>query len=174
MSNAYPDADVEPPEYEQRSDTDFYESCGDHGVIEPGEFETATEAMMEAYGDDPSNYGESRRRSLHAHSEWLSPADAATAVHNAIPTYNRFDPHEIADMLDDLPGETRVALGREMSVAMYLWTNAPQIVATRFGRLSGRPDELGAIENATSYPSRGIGESLDEVDGYVLIRAWWD
>ena len=65
--------------------------------------------------------------------------------------YNAFDPERVAEFINQLPSDVYVALGREVSPVVYLWTDNPDTVLTGAKKLN--PDELSVYFGAKEYPN---------------------
>lgn len=124
---------------------------------------------------------------LHFHTDWY-PADSDTIGYaiGYIGQYNRFDPDEVADTVQALPGGAYVAVARERSPALYIQTTAPYDVVTALRSLHGSPDELSVRSSAQQYPnpepefSNSVWCAGDDpdllrfIETPALVRAWWD
>lgn len=187
---------------------EYHGDTGYYGVMYGGDYKwDAARTTAEAYGDGGDNrlsrtIDGQRRRSLYYHSVWLSPGRAAECL-TEIGTYNRFEATRVGRVLVTLDVPTVVAVGREGSVVLYLWTTDAAPVMDRLSAMApptaetwteepgvdatagntspvfapAGPDELGARADVDRYPVGGVGKRADELpDGYdaALIRAWWD
>lgn len=174
----------------------LYEKQGYYGVMFAPEYSWDTHRCIEeAYGDARSTprsmaIGGQRRRSLRFHTGWLDVEDAMHHV-TAIPSYNRFHPYAAADAIRRFPRTASVAIGRESSPVLYVWTANARTVIDALDDIPydedhdedgpfapAPPDELGAVPESevSSYPVRVVGNSRETVsDGQpMLVRAWWD
>jgi hypothetical protein len=133
------------------------------------------------------------RRSLKFHSTWMKVPEAKPCLRE-IGSYNRFDGYETADALDDLPTPCRVVVGRESSPVMYVWTLDAPAAYDVFENLivdddpirddpdaivpatDYRPNELGGVPEADTFPLRTVGKGRDDLEAGVptILRAWWD
>ena len=133
------------------------------------------------------------RRSLKFHSTWRKVAEATPCLRES-GSYNRFDGDVTAAALDDLPEPVRVVVGRESSPVMYVWTVDAPAAFDVFDELivehepvrddpdeivpatDHRPNELGGIPSAETFPVVTVGKGRDELVSGVptLLRCWWD
>ena len=117
-----------------------------------------------------------------------------------VPKYNRFDPDCVYDALGEL-GELqtpiRVAIARESSPALYVYStdapavydvfnsmskpvetpeNVPEWFAEPEGSIYVGPDELGIHTDVETYPAVGLGDSPEAVSKGTpaVCRFWWD
>ncbi|ELZ39324.1 hypothetical protein C471_08595 [Halorubrum saccharovorum DSM 1137] len=194
------------PEYELPYDRDSVavesaKRSGYYGIMYAGNYEWDNQTCTaEAYGeyDADARPGERHRmingqprRSLKFHTTWMD-ADKAEPCLREIGSYNRFDGDVTADALDDLPDAAKVVVGRESSPVMYVWTVDAPAVYDVFDNLivddtvddpdaivpatDHRPNELGGVPNADTFPVATVGKSRGDLDTGVptLLRAWWD
>lgn len=185
------------PEYhvdDETRETSYYTDTGVYGIMEPRTFDTPIEQIREMYGDDPDMFGQENtvidgqnRRSLHGHTDWSQTIAEANKMVATVPQYNCYNPVCVRDAVEQFPDDAFVAVGREGSPALYIWTDQAQTVGDLLDAIepaedddshfSARgPDELGAVVDAEHYPTMAIGEPVSEVgDGpQALIRSWWD
>lgn len=178
---------------------------GYYGVMYAGEYAWDNlRCTQEAYGDmryTPGGRSISgqNRRSLQFHTTWCGVERAAECL-RVIESYNRFEGDLVADTLTGIDEPMVVAVGRESSPVVYVFTTAPRTVMDaldtmrveidgieEYGKLAGvdpvdtaprMPDELGTHLGSGPhyYPTRTIGNQRNVVsdDTPGLIRAWWD
>ena len=176
---------------------------GYYGIMFAGDYEWNNQTCTaEAFGEyDPNARPGDRhrtingqpRRSLKFHTTWMDVAEAKLCLRE-IGSYNRFDGDVTADALDDLPDASKVVVGRESSPVVYVWTvDAPaafdviddlvvdhdpvrddpdEIVPAT----DHRPNELGGVPNADTYPLVTVGKGRGALESGVptLLRAWFD
>lgn len=188
-----------PPAYRDPVDStrsrDRYEKSGRYGIMFAPELEwDATRCIQEAYGDSDYTprsqaYDGERRRSLKFHTGWHTLEDARDLVRE-MPPYNRFNPNHVREALGLLDDPARVALGRESSPVLYVWTDTPRTAMDALDSVRERsddgngvfapagPDELGAVlaPDVDFYPLQVVGTSPECVDDGTpaLCRFWWD
>jgi len=131
-------------------------------------------------------------------SAWLDPEVAKRTVQYIGP-YNQFDPDVTGRMLDRLPGDAMLAVGREGSPVLYVQTHRPEAAKGAFNTHPGHsPDVLREVEptfvGSARSPIYGQSDGLRDphsacdhesppvpVEEYAptddsarYVRAWWD
>ena len=194
------------PEYELPYDRDSVvvknaRRSGYYGIMYTGEYvwdnQTCTAEAYGEYnpdarpGDRHRTINGQPRRSLKFHTTWMDVADAKPCLRE-IGSYNRFDGDVMADALDDLPDASKVVVGRESSPVVYVWTVDAPAAYDVFDDLviddpiddpdaivpatDHRPNELGGVPNADTYPVMTVGKGRDDLEAGepTLLRAWFD
>lgn len=180
------------PEHQAPKETNYYEK-EKYGVMYATDYEWSnTECTRRAYGKRGDG------RSLLFHTDLLNKEEALECI-KEIPHYNAFDPENVSKQLEKMPHGTKIAVGREGSPVLYIWTDDIKRLTELFveldvqnpssGKWCNGPDEY-AICPAEKFP-HVIGDLLDPIrnrknldkivkkaedaDGdKVLVRAWWD
>jgi hypothetical protein len=182
------------PDADNDSIRERIEEQGRYGIMYAGDYAWENgRCTREAYGDAEQNYGTFRRRSLAFHTPWMGVNDAVACIEE-IPNYNRFRPTATQAVLEaidcSLNEGTRVAVGREGSPVLYVWTKHPKTVFAAFLTMAAAervtdgdpevhaPDELGGVQgvDAATYPLQVVGSNSAGLDAgrETLLRAWWD
>ena len=182
---------------------DAAKDSGYYGVMHAAEYEWNNQTCtVEAYGEyDPDARPGDRhrtidgkpRRSLKFHTTWMDIAEAKPCLRE-IGSYNRFDGDVTADAIDDLPEPSEVVVGRESSPVVYVWTLDAPAAYDVFDSLvvedepvrddpdaivpatDYRPNELGGVTDADSYPIVTVGKGRDALNAGepTLLRFWFD
>jgi len=175
---------LEEPTYDEDAYTEeeieMYENQGKYGVMFSGNMELShVECTEKAYGDSTST---TLYRSLAFHTPLLELEKAIECIHE-IPQYNAFSPELVSEQLSKMPDDTKVAVGREGSPVLYIWTDRPELLINLFQKMkemeedddkwTSGPNEFHAVEG---FPKDTLLEDPLEVfeDEKILIRAWWD
>lgn len=175
--------------------TEYHTTTGYYGIMEPDSFDgDPIRQIEEMYGDDPGMPRSKRidgdlRRSLHGHTRFADSREQELKMVGTVPQYNRYHPSAVQRAVEQFPDSAYVAVGREGSPVLYIWTDQCETVTEILDGITaenedeedgifgaGGPDELGVIVDAEEYPQMTVGESPSTVgDGpQGLIRAWWD
>ena len=136
----------------------IYEGLADLG-LDPAEW-SPVEATRHAYGDAGGrNYpsvNDRRHRSLYFHTHWLDAETAKQCVQE-VPSYNAFSGELVADTIDEIDDETdgtaKYVFGREMSPALYAYTDQPEVVQ----------ELIETMESEDSRRKRRLSKELDEL-----------
>lgn len=171
------------PQYQQpESETKYYER-EKYGVMYSEDYEwSAVECTKRAYGLKGGG------RYLFFHTEFLEKEEAVKCI-KQIPHYNGFDPVNVSALLKDLSKGTKISVGREHSVVLYIWTDQIEEITALFKRLENMapvsakaawctpPDEyhVCAAEVFPHHENQPLVDPEKYENGQkVLIRAWWD
>ena len=110
----------------------IYEGLIDLGLDPAGW--SPVEATQHAYGDAGGrNYppvNDRKHRSLFFHTDWLDAETAKQCVRE-VDSYNAYSGELVADTIDDIDDATdgtMYVFGREMSPALYVYTDQPEAV----------------------------------------------
>lgn len=135
-------------------------------------------ATARAYSDTVANDADAARQ-LHFVTQMLDPETAAECVEQ-IGMYNAFDPDVITEFLhsDELDDSARVAVAREYSPAIYIYSEDLPSVLSRFFVVDRYVDDFMVNTTDGRYP-RGefYRPEFDEIDDTVdsgIARFWWD
>lgn len=174
---------------------EYHTTTGHYGILSPGSFAgDPVRQIEEMYGDDPGMPRSKRvdgelRRSLHGHTRFAESREEELEMVGTVPAYNRYRASAVKRAVAEFSENAFVAVGREGSPVLYIWTDQAETVAGILEGIepqtedeadgifgAGGPDELGAIVDADHYPVMNVGESPRMVgDGpNALVRAWWD
>lgn len=170
------------PEYNESAyderDKNLYKSQGKYGVMYSEDYEWSNaECTMRAYGTNGLE-----GRSLAFHTPLLDKEEALDCI-SYIPHYNAFDPEKVILQLAKMPADTKIAVGREASPVLYIWTDRPETLESLFGELkkmkededdwTSGPDEYETVSKENrKYSTFHYPEDSDS--DKVLVRAWWD
>ena len=132
-------------------------------------FHDAEEQVRTAYADVHDDKVHKERCLSFLTSHFVS-IDAVTELTSLIGRYNRFTPHRVNSLLNEVAEndpEARVAVGREGSPVLYVETTNPEMVK---GVFANYPDEVMDVEqegvgNARTYE----GEDWD-IDAHSTCR----
>lgn len=120
-------------------------------------------------------------RSLHYHSELVTPNRAIDAIEEMPETYNDFNRTRAIEFVNSLPPNAKIAVAREGSPALYVWHNdIPQLTDNISEHFTGKayPNELGVVDTGENhtFPNANVGTALrDQCSGkWNLVRMWWD
>jgi len=160
---------------------EFYGSQGKYGIMYSEDYEWSNrECVRRAYGD--SRKHDLEGRSLAFHTPLLEKSEALECIRE-MPQYNAFDPEKVALQLAKMPEGTEIAVGRECSPVLYIWTDRPEMLKDLFKELENMkeneddwtrgPDELGEVSRENRELSR-FHYPEDADSDKVLMRAWWD
>lgn len=146
------------------------------------------ECVKRAYGDTKErNKGYNHNnRSLYFHTKFVNLKKAIELI-DLIPRYNYFNPKYVKRHLKNLdPDKTKISIGREGSVCLYIYTKQPNKVCEELKKLNkyiakgdelppSFPNEFGIVNN---FPTHGTFKdrklSDAKKDEWVILRCWWD
>jgi len=119
---------------------------------------------------------------LAFHTPLLEKSEALECIRE-MPQYNAFNPEKVALQLAKMPEGTEIAVGREGSPVLYIWTDRPEMLKELFKELENMreneddwtrgPDEFGEVSRENRELSK-FHYPEDADSDKVLIRAWWD
>ncbi|EMA58941.1 hypothetical protein [Halorubrum lipolyticum] len=120
-------------------------------------------------------------RSLHYHSELVTPDHAIDALKEMPPGYNDFRREAVVELVNNLAANTKIGVAREYSPAVYIWHNdLPKLADQISEHLTGNkyPDEIGVVDTGDThtYPGRPSSDNLEDQqpNSPELVRMWWD